>query len=383
MAESAFEDRTEQPTPKRLEEARRRGQVPRSRELNMAAVLLAACLVIYSGGADIARDVRTLMMRSLSFDRAAIEDPRHMTEALAQAILDALRTFTPLLVALVAAAVVGAIAIGGWVFTPAPLAVQLDRIDPIKGFGRMFSLNALAETFKAMAKAAVIGGFAVGFLMYSSDAVLGLSAVPMEQALGSALSLVLATLAICSGALLLIAAVDAPYQLWSHNRQLKMTRQEVQDELKETEGRPEVRNRIRALQQEVARRRMLMDVPRADVVVTNPTHFAVALKYDDKHMRAPVVLAKGADNVAARIRAVAAENRVALFESPMLARALYWSSEIGQEVPSQLYLAVAQVLTYVYRLRSVREQGGSLPERPAVEVDEALARDPRRGRRRR
>jgi flagellar biosynthetic protein FlhB len=201
--------------------------------------------------------------------------------------------------------------------------------------------------------------------------------------MGSSVSLTLLTLALCSGALLLIAGLDAPYQLWSYAHKMKMTRQEVEDELKESEGRPEVRNRIRQLQQEVARRRMLEQIPLADVVITNPTHFAVALRYDDSRMRAPVVLAKGADDTAARIRAIATDNKIALYESPLLARALYWTTDLGQEIPSPLYLAVAQVLTYVYRLKLVREQGGPWPDRPAVEVDEKLASGPQRRRRRR
>jgi flagellar biosynthetic protein FlhB len=215
------------------------------------------------------------------------------------------------------------------------------------------------------------------------DSLLGLSDQPLNLAMGSSVSLTILTLALCSGALLLIAAVDAPYQLWSHAQKMKMTRKEVEDELKESEGRPEVRNRIRQLQQEVARRRMLEEVPRADVVITNPTHFAVALRYDENRMRAPIVLAKGADETAARIRAIATENKVALFESPLLARALYWTTDLRQEIPAQLYLAVAQVLTYVYRLKLVREQGGAWPERPSVAVDENLASGPQRRRRRR
>jgi flagellar biosynthetic protein FlhB len=191
-------------------------------------------------------------------------------------------------------------------------------------------------------------------------------------------SLTILTLAASSVGLLLIAAVDAPYQLWNHARQLRMTRQEVMDELKESEGKPEVRSRIRQLQQEVARRRMLADVPQADVIVTNPTHFAVALAYREGRNRAPVVLAKGTDHVAARIRALGAEHRVTFFEAPLLARALYWTTDIGQEIPSALYLAVAQVLTYVYRLRAVRSAGGPEPERPTVQVDPRLAERPRR-----
>lgn len=383
MAETQQEDRTEQATAKRLDEARKKGQIPRSRELSMASVLMTGALVLYANGAQLGTSMREMMTRALTIDRAALDDPGYMTEALGQSILAALDACTPLFAALIAAAFLGTIAVGGWIFTPAPMAFKLERLDPVAGLGRMFSLNGLVEVLKALAKAGFIVVATVALLVGSMDQLLGLSSQPLIQAMGSSLSLSLLTLAICSGALLLIAAIDAPYQLWSYARQMRMTRKEIEDEMKESEGSPEVRSRVRQMQQEVARRRMLESVPQADVVITNPTHFAVALRYDDARMRAPVVLAKGADQTAARIREIATENKVTLFESPLLARALYWTTDLGQEIPSQLYLAVAQVLTYVYRLKVVRERGGPWPDRPVVEVDEKLASGPQRRRRRR
>ncbi len=383
MADTRQEDRTEQATPKRLDDARRKGDIPRSRELSMASVLMTGALVLYANGAQVGASMRELMTRALTIDRAALDDPDFLTQALARSILAALDACTPLFVSLVAAAFLGTIAIGGWIFTPAPLAFKFERLDPVAGIGRMFSINSLVEVLKALAKAGFIVLATVALLLGTMDQLLGLSDQPLIQAMGSSLSLTLLTLAIGSGALLLIAAVDAPYQLWAHARKLKMTRKEIEDELKESEGSPEVRSRVRQMQQEVARRRMLESVPQADVVITNPTHFAVALRYDDSRMRAPVVLAKGADQTAARIREIATENKVALFESPLLARALYWTTDLGQEIPSQLYLAVAQVLTYVYRLKVVRERGGAWPDRPTVEVDEKLASGPQQRRRRR
>jgi flagellar biosynthetic protein FlhB len=294
-----------------------------------------------------------------------------------------LRMCTPLFAALAAAAVLGAVAIGGFVFTADPVAFKFERLDPVAGIGRMFSANSLVEVLKALAKAGVIIAFIVALLMGSTDSLLGLSARPINAAMAESTWLTLLALAVSSAALLLIAAVDAPWQLWSHAQRMKMTRKEIEDEAKESDGRPEVRSRIRALQQETARRRMLADVAKADVVITNPTHFAVALRYDDQRMRAPVVLAKGADLTAARIREVATGHKIALFESPLLARALYWSTDIGQEIPAPLYLAVAQVLTYVYRLRNARTLGGAWPEKPVVDVDPKLASGPQQRRRRR
>ncbi len=384
MAETTRQDeRTEQATPKRLEEARRKGQIPRSRELSMAAVLMTGALVLYSNGNQLGTSLREMMIRSFRLSPPALDDPGYLTGALADAVLTVLAACAPLFTGLVVAAFLGTIAIGGWIFTPAPLAFKPERLDPVAGLGRIFSVNGLVEVLKAVAKAGFIVIAAVALLYGSMDRLLGLSDQPLIAAIGDSMTLTLLTLGICAGALLLIAAVDAPFQLWSHARQLRMTRKEVEDELKESEGNPEIRSRVRQMQQEVARRRMLEAVPTADVVVTNPTHFAVALRYDEARMRAPVVLAKGADEVAARIRAVATENKVTLFESPLLARALYWTTDLNQEIPSQLYLAVAQVLTYVYRLKVVREQGGIWPERPVVTVDEKLASGPQPRRRRR
>ncbi|MBN8279786.1 MAG: flagellar biosynthesis protein FlhB [Gammaproteobacteria bacterium] len=383
MAETPQDERTEQATAKRLDEARRKGQIPRSRELSMAAVLMAAALVLYSNGGQLGQALKEMMTRSLRVDPATLADPGTMTEALGSAVLGVLGAFGPVFIGLSVAAFLGTIAVGGWIFTPAPLAFRFERLDPVAGLGRIFSLNGLVEVVKALAKAGFIVVAAVALLFGSMDRLLGLSDQPLVQAIGDSLSLTLLTLAVCSGALLLIAGVDAPYQLWSYARQMRMTRKEIEDELKESEGSPEVRSRVRQLQQEVARRRMLEAVPTADVVVTNPTHFAVALRYDEARMRAPVVVAKGADEVAARIRAVATDNKVTLFESPLLARALYWTTDLNQEIPSQLYLAVAQVLTYVFRLKAVRERGGAWPDRPVISVDEKLASGPQPRRRRR
>lgn len=381
--DTPLQDKTEEATPKRLEDARRRGQVPRSRELSMALVLGAGAAALYASRGTLGSGVSDLMARSLRFDRAAIEDPAFMLTALGTTGIAALELFIPLFVAVAAAAVLGSIAIGGWLLSPSPLAFKPERLDPIKGLGRVFSLNGLVEVVKAIAKATVILAVSIGFLWSVRDSVLGLGNQATGSGMAEAMSLALLTLGTCSVGLLLIAAVDAPYQLWSHARQLRMTRQEVMDELKESEGRPEVRNRVRQLQQEVARRRMLADVPKADVIITNPTHFAVALRYEDGRMRAPVLLAKGTDHVAARIRLVGEEHRITFFEAPLLARALYWTTGIGQEIPAPLYLAVAQVLTYVYRLRTARDRGGPEPERPAVAVDPQLAERPRRAGRRR
>lgn len=372
-----FQERTEQATPKRLAEARRRGQIPRSRELNMAAVMIAASLAFLAIKPQLGSHFAGLLRHGLSIEPAALRSTDTMLRALREAGLETLAAFIPLLGVLLLAAVGGALAVGGWSFSTSPLEPKLSKLDPLKGLKRVFGLKGLVEVAKALAKAGVIGGVGIAYIAWSGDGIFMLGREPLRATVGDAGQLVTGMLLVCSLSLLLIALADVPYQLWNHAKELRMTRKEVQDEMKETEGRPEVRSRIRSLQQEMARRRMLQDVPTADVVITNPTHFAVALRYSEGQMGAPRVVAKGTDHVAARIRELATENRVTLFEAPVLARALYWTTDIGQEIPHQLYLAVAQVLTYVFRLKAAAENRGRWPERPVVTVDEALARNPR------
>lgn len=377
--EQPLQEKTERATPKRLEEARKKGQIARSKELNMAFIMIAGSAVLFAGGPQLGQFFADLMKSRLSFDAGWLRSPDMMMTGLSEVGLSALAAFAPFLLLAFIAAILGGVAIGGWSFSPSPMAPKLSKLDPIKGLKRVFGVRGLVETVKAIAKAFVVSACAIAFLAYASESILKLSVTPYHAAVGSVGALVTTILLICSGSLVLIALIDVPFQLWNHAKQLRMTRKEVQDEMKETEGRPEVRGRIRALQQEAASRRMLQDVPEADVIVTNPTHFAVALKYEDGNMKAPIVLAKGQDFMAQRIRDIGAENRIAFFEAPPLARALYWTTEIGAEIPAQLYLAVAQVLTYVFRLQGAMEGRGEWPDRPHVEVDAELTEQPKPG----
>lgn len=375
-----FQEKTEQATPKRLEEARKKGQVPRSKELNMAAIMISAAGVFIAMQPQIGTHLLSLLERGLTIDPAVLDDPSTMSRALSEAAVSTLSAFTPLLLAVTVAAIGGGIALGGLSFSTDPLAPKLSKLNPLKGLKRLFGLKGLVEVAKALAKAGVIGGVAFLYLSASADHVLTLGLEPIRTSMADSGELVTTTLLVCSLSLLLIALADVPYQLWNHQKELRMTRKEVTDEMKETEGRPEVRSRVRQLQQEMSDRRMLDDIPIADVIVTNPTHFAVALRYAEDDMRAPVIVAKGVDHMAARIRSIGAEHKVTQFESPLLARALYWNTEIGQEIPAQLYLAVAQVLTYVFKLKAAAENRGEWPDRPAVKVDETLAKRPERRR---
>lgn len=369
MAEEQAQERTEQATPKRLEDARRKGQIPRSKELNMAAVMIGGALVIFISGPAMLGSFIDLMRRGLTIDPSHIQYPGAMVAALSAATWQSLAAIAPLLVVVVIAAVAGGVALGGWAFSASPMAPKLSKLDPLKGLKRVFGLKGLVEVAKALGKAGIVGGAAVAVLYGTAQQLLNLNIMPLREAMATASFLMVTVFMVACVSLLVIAFFDVPFQLWNHAKELRMTRKEVQDEMKESEGRPEVKNRVRALQQEVANRRMLRDVPDADVIVTNPEHFAVALRYDDGNMSAPIVVASGVDHMAAKIREIGAAHDVPMFAAPPLARALYWTTPVGTAIPEKLYIAVAQVLTYILRLKAYSAGTAPYPDRPAVEVD--------------
>jgi flagellar biosynthetic protein FlhB len=370
MAENDGQERTEQATPKRLEEARRKGQIPRSRDLSTAAVTLVGGAALYMLGGQITGQMAEMMRRSLSLSREEATDTAHMLPSLANAAADGLWLSAPVLGAITLAAIIAPLALGGWSFATQAMAPQLSRLNPIEGIKRMFALRSLVELAKAMAKFGVVAIVAAIVLWNDAPTLMALGREPLQQAIGHAVQISGKALLIISAGLLIIAGIDVPYQLWQYAKQMRMSREEIRQEYKEAEGSPEVKGRIRQLQQQMARQRMMQEVPNADVVVVNPTHFAVALKYDEKRMRAPIVVAKGVDLVAARIREVAGEHAVPIFEAPPLARVLYRNVDIGEEIPGNLYVAVAQVLTYVFQLRVAKRAGGPVPPKPDVAVTE-------------
>lgn len=366
MAENE-QERTERATPKRLEEARKKGQVPRSADLSMAAVCIAAATAIYSLGRMATGQFAGFMHDSLSLTPAQAMSNDAIWPSLMNAGSRALWMILPILGATFVAALAAPLAIGGWNLSGQALAPQFGRLSPAKGFGRMFSARGLVELCKGIAKVCVVGVIAWLLLKGLAPELMSLSAEPVNAAIGHAASLTAYSLLILVCGLAIIAAVDVPFQLWQHAKELKMTREEVRQEYKESEGSPETRGRIREAQRALARGRMLQEVPTADVVVTNPTHFAVALRYDESKMRAPIVVAKGTDLLALKIREIAGENGVTIVEAPPLARALHKSVDIGREVPAALYVAVAQVLTYVFQLRAARERGAAPPPPPTIQ----------------
>ncbi len=358
------QERTEQPTPKKLRDAKKKGQVPRSRELNSMTVTVFGALGLLFMGAYMIRHIATLMREGFTLSRADAFRADALFEKFDLAVSGALSATAPFLVLMVVIALFTPLAIGGWAFSVEAMAFKADRINPINGFKRMFSAKGLMELVKAMAKFLLVSLVAVIFLWGKADDFLGLGSQSLALALRNGAWLLGLSFLVVSSSLILIAAMDVPFQLWDHAQKLKMTLQEVRDELKETEGKPEVKSRVRQVQQEMAQRRMMEAVPEADVIITNPTHYAVALKYDHDSMAAPRVVAMGRDLIALKIREIAGFHDIEIFEAPPLARALYKSCRLDQEIPSHLYFAVAQVLAFVFQLRIAREQGGEPPERP-------------------
>jgi flagellar biosynthesis protein FlhB len=371
MAESSSQQRTERPTAKRIRDARRRGQVPRSRELPAAAVVLGAALALFLS--DIPQQSAGLMRAALQFDAAALANPETMARRFAELLGLVLLMLVPLLAATFVAALCAPLILGGWNFSVQAMAPKLERIDPIAGFGRMFSVNSLVELAKSLLKFILLALIAWACWLAERNGLMALGLADVGSGIAAGLSMTLRAFAWLSAGLLLIAALDAPFQLWEYHKNLRMTRQEVREELKESEGRPEVKAKIRRVQQEMARRRMMDQVPKADVVVTNPTHYAVALRYTAGKMRAPRVVAKGADVLALAIRELARQHRVPLVEAPPLARALYRSTELDAEIPVNLYAAVAQVLSYIYRLRAWK---GGEPQPPQPEIGDVPGGEP-------
>ena len=360
-------ERTEQPTAKRLEKAREQGQVPRSTDLGAAAVLLVAAGALKLLGGWCGTQLHTIMRAGLSIPRERALDEQAALGALASTAAHALTACAPFFGLTVLAALAAPLALGGRGFHPQALVPDFSRLSPGAGFARMFSVNGAVELAKAFAKFLLLALVAAVVLWRQSGAILSLSAEPVPVAIAHAASITGVALLALAATLALIAAVDVPWQLYRYTQQLRMTREQVREEMKESEGSPEVKGRIRKIMAERARRRMMKEVPKANVVVVNPTHYAVALRYDEATMRAPVVVAKGRDLIAARIREIATEHRVPIFEAPPLARALHRFVDIGMEIPASLYVAVAQVLTYLAQVRAAQHDGAALPAPPAID----------------
>jgi len=358
MAEDKAQEKTEQPTPKRWADSRQKGQVPRSRELTTMAVLLSSAGAMLVMGDNMIEGILDMMRDALNIERNMIMDTNALTPSFLNALQEALLTFTPFIILLVIIAFASPMALSGWSFSVKAFAFKWDKLDPVKGMGRVFSLKGLMELVKALVKFSLVLLVALILLWSNVDELLALGTKTVMTALSDAGNILGWSFLALSCSMILIAVVDVPFQLWEFTRQLKMTRQEVKDEYKETEGKPELKRRVREDQREISQRRMMDEIPNADVVITNPTHYAVALRYDQDNMTAPVLVAKGKGMIAAQIRTLAVENEVPIISAPPLSRALFHTTELQEEIPAGLFLAVAQVLAYTYQLRTRSYRNG-------------------------
>ena len=357
MAQESGQDRTEDATPKRLADARKKGDVARSRELNTVLMLLASLIGFAVLGGSGVQAYKQLAKNQWSIDRQAIFNDQSLLNGLLVPFIEALWISAPFLFLMFVAVFIGPLCMGGWVFAASSVKIDPKKLSPMAGLKRMVGVQSLAELLKALLKVILLGTIAVYMMKTHLDDYLRLGVMQIPDAINSMFGIVFVITLTLVLSLGLVALVDVPFQQWSHAKKLRMTLQEVKDESKEQQGNPEVKGKIRQMQQSMAGKRMLADVPDADVIIVNPTHFSVALKYNEDEV-APVVVAKGIDHLALKIREIAKESNVAIFEAPPLARSLYQHAEVGQSIPSELYLAVAQVLAYVMQVKKL-----SFPDR--------------------
>lgn len=364
MAENSAQEKTEEATPKRKLDSRKKGQAPRSKELQTFTSLVAAGFAMLVFGGSIVDGLTSSLQSSLKFERDLAFSSTALPAQMATAVEGFVSLLLPLFATLFLASIASSMALGGWIFSFTQVQPKFERLSPLKGLAKIFSIKSLIELPKSLGKFFLVAGVAVFVLSTALEDIYSLSLQPIMSALSSAGTLMIWCFFGFSSVLILVVAIDVPVQLWEHRKQLKMTKQETKDESKETDGRPEVKSAIRERQQEFARQRMMSEVPTADVIITNPTHFAVALRYEQSGSFAPRVVAKGQDFVAAKIREIGKEHGVVVFSAPPLARALYSSTDLNQEIPANLFIAVAQVLAYVFHLQKAVASRGDRPTAP-------------------
>lgn len=380
MAEenSEGQEKTEEPTARRLEKAREEGQVARSRELTTWLMLLGGVMTLWLLANTLYGQLGLVMERTFVFDRGRAFDPALMLDYTASSAGLGLRAVVPLFVIMTVLALMAPLALGGWSMSAKALEPKFSKLNPLKGLKRIFSTQALAELVKVIAKAALVGSVAYLYLTSRRADLLLLMDQPLHQALASGLRIAAVGCAAIASALIVVAMIDVPYQLWTHRKKLRMSKDELKREMKESDGDPQLKARIRSMQQSMARRRMMSKVPEADVIITNPTHYAVALRYDQSRMAAPVVVAKGMGAVAEKIKALGREHRVPLLEAPPLARALHAHVDLDQEIPAPLYTAVAEVLAWAFSIKRARVERIDVPPAPeSITVPEEFAIPPR------
>lgn len=364
------QEKTEKASEKRLREAREKGEVPRSRDLSAAMVTLAGAVALLASGSWMEDKFRDILRAGLDYRRADLFAAGAVTHMLGRVGTDALLALAPLFACTLLATFAAPLLIGGFTFSLEALQPKPERLNPIEGLKRMVSLRGLVELGKSLLKVLLIGCVLAWTLWRLRRGLMLAGRLDVTDGIHEALGMVDHAALLFAAILMLVGALDAVYQRYDFGKKMRMTKQEVRDEHKETEGNPELKGRIRSMQQQVARRRMMQDVPEADMIVTNPEHFAVALRYDESRARAPRVVAKGLDLLAHQIRMVGGAAEVPIVRVPPLARALYHTTPVGKEIPAALYLAVAQVLAYVYRIRQGLQDDAPRPPQP--DIDPAL-----------
>lgn len=370
------QERTEEATPKRRQDAKEKGDIPRSKELNTTAILLGGAGALLAFGGSISAGLSGMMSANFQFSREEIFDPQSMLTHLGQSMAESLMAFIPFFIVVLLAAIIGPVALGGWVMSGKSLMPKAERISPLAGIKRMFAKRALMELVKTLAKFLLVAALSLIILDFMTDDILAIGKQDTVPAMVNALRIVGWSVLGMSATMILISLIDVPFQISAHAKKLKMTKQEVKDEMKNTEGKPEVKSRIRQLQYDMSQQRMMSAVPDADVVITNPEHYAVALRYNSDNMGAPVLVAKGADLMALKIREIAKAHDIPVLEAPPLARAVFYSTELEQEIPAGLYVAVAQILAYVFQLQSFQKRKGPRPgPLPDLPIPQELRRD--------
>jgi len=356
------QEKTEDPTEKRKKESRDKGQIARSKELSTTIMLLAGAIGLILFGPGIIERIAIVFTEAFTLERGLIYDPSAAPLFLRELFLSSLFSLAPLFFILLAATFLGALALGGWIFSLESLSPKLSKMNPYEGLKRMFSVKGLMELLKSFAKFVLIGAVSISLVAVYLPELLFTGREPLLQGIRHGADLVMWIYILICGSTVLIAMIDIPFQIWQQTKQLRMTKQQIKDEMKDSEGKPEVKSRIRQAQMEMAQKRMMSAVPEADVVITNPTHYSVALKYHGTSLAAPVVVAKGIGFVALKIREVAIEHKIVIVELPPLARSIYHSTPLDKEIPMGLYVAVAQVLAYVYQLDLYVKGQGPLPD---------------------
>ncbi|MDK9778815.1 MULTISPECIES: flagellar biosynthesis protein FlhB [unclassified Vibrio] len=361
MNDQSSQDKTEKASPQKVKKARQEGQIPRAKEFTTAVIFLAVALYFYSQLSNIWQSMTGVFRYNMALTKDDLASPNQMVEQIGQSLAMIIEMLVPMFAVIIIVTVASTLVLGGWMFRPANMLPKLSKLNPLSGIKRMFSTRSLVELIKSTLKVTVVFAVLYGYLDNHLQPLLGMQSLPLNQGVTMIMSILFEGLLLMGVALLIFGVIDIPYQRWEHLKELKMTKQELKEEFKNNEGRPEVKQRIRQIQQQFARRKIDKMVPTADVVITNPTHYAVALKYDMSLSEAPFVVAKGVDETAMHIQRIARENQVEIINSPPLTRSIYYTTAIEQAIPSQLYIAVAHILTYVLQLKAFRKGSGKKP----------------------